>query len=123
MEQTKMMSYRRWRNNFIKEGYSNIAMSAEESFRRLNIHSATIILEQNEKNTQPEVRLPMLNFRKKRKEYNERKLIQKLMKICKKESIFRKERVEKLKQLIKNNKYRIPGKAVVDKWFSERSAI
>ncbi|MBN1596461.1 flagellar biosynthesis anti-sigma factor FlgM, partial [candidate division FCPU426 bacterium] len=60
-----------------------------------------------------EVRLTMLHYDK------EKKLIQHLIKMCKKANIFRKNRVEEIQQQIKSNTYKVTGEDVAKKWFHE----
>jgi anti-sigma28 factor (negative regulator of flagellin synthesis) len=122
MGETKIISYRQWRNSIVKEGYSDQHQVGDESLQRVYKLANTIKLEGHAMNFQQEVRLTMVKFNKKQNGKNEIKLIQSLIKMCKNEKIFRKNRVEELKQQIKAKKYIVSGEEVVNKWFPEDSA-
>jgi anti-sigma28 factor (negative regulator of flagellin synthesis) len=118
MDVTQMLSYQRWRNRLERKGLSRIGSIADESFHPLALRHASALLEKETDSNSGE-RFIMFNFPDRPDEKETRRTVEELAKICKKDKGFRKERVEELKRLIKNNEYHIPGKRVVDKWFPE----
>ncbi|MCK5241443.1 hypothetical protein KAR34_03230 [bacterium] len=121
MAETKIISYRQWRNSIEKKGYSYHDELSDESLQRIHKFSNTIKLEGRAMHFQQEARLTMVKLNKKQNGKNEIRMIQSLIKLCKKEKVFRSQQVEKIKRLIKANKYHVPGKIVANKWFSEDS--
>ncbi|MCD4814658.1 flagellar biosynthesis anti-sigma factor FlgM [bacterium] len=123
MAQTKMIFYQHWRNRVAKKGFSDFELVSDESFQRLSRHAGTLILEKQYEDITQEMTPEMIFFKKEKKNNSEEQLVRELVKECKNQKIFRKSKIDDIKQRIQSNQYHISGKAVVDKWFSEESEL
>lgn len=120
MDPTKTMSYRRWRIKLAEKGISNIIQALDESFKEIPQVANTPEPKFNRPH-QNKNRRYLSAFEDRLNETDTQKLVKHLEKEYRKTSVFRKEKVNQLKKLIKNGLYHVPGKAVVEKWFPEDS--
>ncbi len=123
MPLTKFMPYHRWRIKFKLKGFSKIGTTLDQSFQEKQLLSkldGDVFFGNSDETEQ---RGEMLGMLKKDGVKEMKQLVSEMKKMCKKESIFRKDKVEEIKNLIKSKQYNISGKRVVDKWFPEESAI
>lgn len=120
MDVTEMLSYQRWRNRLQMKGFSRLLSIGGESFQPSVLRHASALLEK-ERELNPFERSQMFNLPNDRDEQEMRRLLDELSRIYRKEKVFRKDKVEEIKRRIRLNQYNIPGKWVVDKWFSDDS--
>ncbi len=106
MDPTKTHSYRRWRNKLASKGFSKTSLSMDASFKG----SASGRLKDEKGNK-------ILPFNSADDELEIQSLLKTLEKEFRRSEVFRKERVEEIKNKIKKGTYKIPGKMVVEKWF------
>lgn len=121
MDPTKTISYRRWRNKLAGKGFSTFEPIGDQSFRA-SAKAKRSPWEDAVEGDRENMKLRMFAFNRRMDEMETRKLMKNLEREYRKAESFRKEKVAKLKQSIKNGKYRVSGKEVVEKWFPEVSA-
>jgi anti-sigma28 factor (negative regulator of flagellin synthesis) len=120
MDPTKTISYRRWRNKLAGKGYLSLEPFGDESYKAPH-RSAEDVGTEIQDPIQGETKLKKYCAKKRCDELQMQQLIKELEREYRKNDCFRKDKVANLKRLIKAGQYQVPGKAVVEKWFSPPS--
>lgn len=119
MPSTKILNYQNWRKHSKNNDFYDVLNESDQSFYDQSLksggwhHGETTIEQLLGKKG------GIISMAKGQDEKAFKRLVNDLKKMCEKESVFRKEKVDRLKQLIKNKQYYVPGRLVVDKWFPE----
>lgn len=123
MPPTKMLDYHNWRINIKNKSFSRILEGTEQSFYQTLLKSGGWMGDNKAAGLLQAEKGGPINMVKRVNEKEFKKLVHELKKMCEKERFFRKDKVAKIKKLIKNKQYHVSGKQVVDKWFPDDSAF
>ena len=119
MPLAKILNYHKWRKHVESKDFSDVLNQNKQSYYDQALKSGGWIGGNTTIDQLIGEKGGALSMFKRQDEKAFRQLVNDLKKSCEKESIFRKEKVDKLKALIKNKQYYVPGQLVAQKWFPE----
>ncbi len=123
MPSTKMIDYHRWRKEIENKHFSDVTEHLDYGLKH-RILNAEKCFGDNPTITQLlGKRGEISGMIKHHDEKALKKLVADLKKTYEKERVFRQDKVDEIKRLIKNHHYHVSGKMVVDKWFPDDPAM